>query len=225
MSKAVVLLSGGQDSTTCLFWARTHFDEVLCVSINYGQRHRFELEAAAQIVELVGSKHIVLHVPALGELADSALVGAAPIKASGGLVDSEMPEGLPTSFVPGRNALLLAHAASVAVKFGAHDIVTGVCETDYSGYPDCRRTFVDALEAALELGMPSSSRPLRILTPLMWLSKAETVRMARRLSGCWEGLARSVTCYYGKRPGCGECPACVVRARGFAEAGERDPAA
>lgn len=101
------------------------------------------------------------------------------------------------------------------------DIVTGVCETDFSGYPDCRRATMDALELALSHAV---ARPVRVVTPLMYLSKAETVRLARRLPGCWEALARSVTCYHGSRPGCGTCPACELRARGFAEAGERDPA-
>jgi 7-cyano-7-deazaguanine synthase len=99
-----------------------------------------------------------------------------------------------------------------------------VCQTDFSGYPDCRRSFVDALEVALTAALPSSCGPLRIATPLMWLTKAETVRLARRLPGCWDALAHTVTCYEGARPGCGVCAACVLRARGFAEAGEHDPA-
>lgn len=226
MSKAVVLLSGGQDSTTCLFWARTLFDEVHAIGIYYGQRHRAELSAAAAIAEKAGVPFTVLEAPVLGGLADSALVSEeAELTGSGGRPDSEMPQGLPSSFVPGRNILFLSLAAAYAVKMGAHDIVTGVCQTDYSGYPDCRREFIDAMEKALEAGLPSSARPIRILTPLMYMTKAETVRMARRLSsGCWEALSLSITCYNGKKHGCGTCPACALRAKGFEEAELEDPA-
>lgn len=135
-----------------------------------------------------------------------------------------MPEGLPTSFVPGRNALFLTLAGAVAVKLGAKSIVTGTCQTDYSGYPDCRREFIDAQELALTLAMPSSSGPIKIHTPMMFMTKAETVSLARSLQGCWDALALSITCYNGQRPGCGTCPACVLREKGFAEAGESDPA-
>lgn len=224
MSKAVVLFSGGQDSTTCLYFAKLLHDSVIAVSVAYGQRHKAELDAAAKIAALAGVEHRVLDLPVLGQLSDSALVSDAPLTASGGVPDREMPQGLPTSFVPGRNALLLTLAAAVAVKVGARDIYSGVCQTDYSGYPDCRREFVDALERSLTLAMPSSSGPLRIVTPLMHMTKAETVKLARRVPGCWEALALTLTCYNGARPGCGACPACELRAKGFAEAGEADPA-
>lgn len=225
MSKAVVLLSGGQDSTTALFWARIHSDEVIAVSVNYGQRHEAELVAAARIAALARVPRIVLDVPALKLIGGSALVDIdLELRGEGGIPDAAMPGGLPTSFVPGRNALFLTLAAAVAVREGAQTIVAGVCQTDFSGYPDCRREFIDAMEVALTLAMPSSSGPLRILTPLMYLTKAETVRLARRLPGCLDALALSVTCYQGQRPGCGSCPACELRARGFREAGVADPA-
>lgn len=225
MSKAVVLFSGGQDSTTCLYVAKQLHDEVIAVSVFYGQRHKRELEAAREIAAHAKVKHVVLEIPALGQLGGSALVTDAPLRGEGGIADREMPQGLPTSFVPGRNALLLGLAAAVAVKEGARDIYSGVCQTDYSGYPDCRRDFVDALERALTLAMPSSSGPLRIVTPLMYLTKAETVCLAQRLPrACWEALALTVTCYNGERPGCGTCPACELRAKGFAEACFDDPA-
>lgn len=224
MSKAIALLSGGQDSTTCLYWAKQNYDEVHAVSVFYGQRHRAELQAAADIAATARVKHTVLEAPVLGGLADSALVDESkPLLGEGGRPDVAMPQGLPTSFVPGRNILFLTLAAAVAVKEGAHDVVTGVCQTDYSGYPDCRREFVDAMEKALNLGMPSSSH-VRLLTPLMWLTKAETVRLAQRLGPeCWGALGKSITCYLGQRPGCGKCPACDLRAKGFAEAGATDP--
>lgn len=226
MSKALVLLSGGQDSVTSLFWAKQFYDEVLAVSINYGQRHKSELVAAGRVVEVARVKHRILDLPALALIGGSALVDASQeIKASGGLVDAQMPNGLPTSFVPGRNLLFLATAAAVAVKEGIKDIVTGVCQTDYSGYPDCRRDFIDAMEKAVTLAMPSSSGPIRIMTPLMYLTKAETVKLAWRLGeDCWEALGYSITCYQGERPGCKVCPACEMRARGFVEAGHLDPA-
>lgn len=226
MSKALVVLSGGQDSTTSLFFARQAFDEVLAISFDYGQRHRAELVAAGEIARLAGAPHRVLEIAALGKLGDSALVDPErELTWQGGRPDAAMPQGLPSSFVPGRNILFLTLAAAAAVKEGARDLVTGVCQTDYSGYPDCRREFVDALERALTAGLPSSAGPIRIHTPLMFLTKAETVRLARRLPGCWEALALSVTCYEGRRPGCGVCPACSLRAKGFAEAGYPDPAA
>ena len=223
MTKAIVLLSGGQDSTTCLFLAKVLFDEVEAISIFYGQRHAAELDGAAEIAKMAGVKHVVLNIPALGALSDSALVSDAPLTLDGGRPDAAAPQGLPSSFVPGRNALFLSLAGAAAVKLGTQDIVTGVCQTDFSGYPDCRREFVDAMEKALTLAMPSSAGPIRIHTPLMHMDKAASVRLARRLPGCWEALAFSTTCYNGKRPGCGTCAACDLRIKGFATAGEVDP--
>lgn len=223
-TKALVLLSGGQDSTTTLYWAKTMFDSVEVVSINYGQRHATELEAADKIARLAGVSREVLDMPVLSAIGGSALTTKTELRASGGYVDSAMPEGLPTSFVPGRNLLFLTLAGALAVKRGIKDIVTGVCQTDYSGYPDCRRDFIDDMERTLGAAMPSSSGPFRIHTPLMYLTKAETVRLARRLVGCWDALAYSLTCYEGMKPGCGQCPSCELRTRGFVEAGEIDPA-
>lgn len=222
--RCVVLLSGGQDSTTCAYVARMLFDELHAVSVRYGQRHAAELGAASVIARALGATHEVLSAPALSDIGGSALVSGGEIAPRGGHVDAAMPEGLPTTFVPGRNLWFLAMAASVAVREGARDIMTGTCETDYSGYPDCRESFIRATEQAINEAMPTSSGPIRVHTPLMHLDKAATVRLARRLPGCWEALAHTVTCYEGRRPGCGRCPACLLRARGFDEAGEVDPA-
>lgn len=222
----VVLLSGGQDSTTTLYWAKQEFASVHAVSVLYGQRHAVELDAAERVAQLAGVPRTVLHLPVLADIGDSALVNSVEnIAGAGGYDDAEAPEGLPTSFVPGRNLLFLSMAAAVAVKLKAKNIVTGVCQTDYSGYPDCRRSFVDAFQQAATLAMPSSAGPIVVHTPLMFLTKRETVDMARKLPGCWEALALSVTCYEGQRPGCGKCPACALRAAGFTEAGVADPAA
>lgn len=225
--KAVVLLSGGQDSTTCLFDARRHFGELHALSFHYGQKHAVELDAAKEIGRLAKvESHLVLDVaPIFAALASSsALLGGSELAGEGGIPDAEMPQGLPTSFVPGRNALFFTLAAMRAVQVGARVIVSGVCQTDFSGYPDCRRAFVDEMQRAITSAMPSSVGPLVIETPLMWMTKAETVKHAMMLPGCMEALALSVTCYRGERPGCGECPACELRAKGFAEAGIEDPA-
>lgn len=226
-TSAIVLLSGGQDSTTCLYHAiaKHGADDIVAVSVDYGQKHAAELVAATEIAKAAGVRHVVLDTSVLSQLADSALVGAGEIEAKGGRVDAEMPEGLPTSFVPGRNMIMLAFAAAVAVKHNAKLIYTGVCQTDFSGYPDCRRDFIDAMQEATTLAMPSSAGPIKIVTPLMDLTKAETVKMARDLGdACWSALALSITCYHGQRPGCGECPACELRAKGFDDVGFEDPA-
>lgn len=225
MKTAIVLFSGGQDSTTCLYLAKTMFDKVVALSVYYGQRHVAELDAAREIASAAKVERYEVDMDFLGQLGGSALIDdSRDLKGSGGLVDAAMPEGLPTSFVPGRNLLMLSLAAALAVREGARDIVTGVCQTDYSGYPDCRQEFVTALERAVNLAMPTSCGPLRIHAPLMQMSKAETVQLAKRLPGCWEAIGRSVTCYHGHRPGCGECPSCKLRVKGFAEAGQEDPA-
>jgi len=226
-NEAVVLLSGGQDSTTTLYLALQSHDRVYPVSVRYGQRHAIEIDSAASIVRLARSQGYdveelqVLDAPALSAACESGLTDdTATIEADG-------RGGLPTSFVPGRNLLFLTLAAAVAYGRKAHDVWTGVCETDFSGYPDCRRSTIDAMERALSLGVgqAGTTEPwaIRVWTPLMWIDKAATVRMARRLPGCWEAMALTHTCYYGQQPPCGDCPACEIRARGFAQAGEADP--
>lgn len=229
MTRATVVLSGGQDSATCLYLARTLYDEVRAVSFRYGQRHATELDAAREIAALCGVEHRVLDVDALAQLKGGALTDhAQAVAAVGGF------GGLPSTFVPMRNLVFLTLAAAWGVQVAQYDgaltprpvdIVTGVCETDFSGYPDCRGDFLVALEPALMLAMPESARPLRLHAPLLSMTKADEVRLARDLPGCWDALALTVTCYRGERPGCGSCPACRLRARGFAEAGYTDPAA
>ncbi|MER3401850.1 MAG: 7-cyano-7-deazaguanine synthase QueC [Armatimonadota bacterium] len=211
---AVVLFSGGQDSTTCLYWAKRRFDALYALSFDYGQRHRIELDAARTIAQMAGvAQHRIVKVSALEQLGDSALLTDAPIQETGGRGN------LPNTFVPGRNLLFLVLAAAWAYQLECHHLVGGMCQTDYSGYPDCRRATLDTLEQALQLGMEWE---IHIHTPLMFLTKAESARLAMEV-GAMEALAYSHTCYEGRFPPCGTCPACRLRAKGFAEAGIPDP--
>ncbi|MBZ6067453.1 7-cyano-7-deazaguanine synthase QueC [Aeromonas schubertii] len=211
MSIAVVVFSGGQDSTTCLVQALQHYDEVHAITFDYGQRHVAEIEVARALAERLGVKaHKVMDVSLLGELALSSLT-RDEIPVSRELQDN----GLPNTFVPGRNILFLTLAAIYAYQVGAEAVITGVCETDFSGYPDCRDEFVQALNRAVVLGM---DRPVRFETPLMWLDKAETWALADRCGHLDTVRHHTLTCYNGiQGDGCGECPACLLRARGLQE--------
>jgi 7-cyano-7-deazaguanine synthase len=213
-TSAVVLLSGGQDSTTCLYWAKGRFERLYALTFDYGQRHRIELEAARTIARMAGvAAHRILKISELAELGGSALLEDMPIQERGGR------DNLPNTFVPGRNLLFLVLAAAWAYQLECYDVVGGMCQTDYSGYPDCRRATIDALERAIELGMEWT---IRIHTPLMFLTKAQSVRLAQEV-GALDALAYSHTCYEGRFPPCGVCPACRLRAKGFEEAGIEDP--
>lgn len=212
---AVVVLSGGQDSTTCLYWALERFGDghVRALTFDYGQRHRIELEAASRVAALADVPHEVLPIDTFSALGGNALTESD-------IAVGDMPdEGLPNTFVPGRNLIFITFAAAYACRHDIDDIVTGVAQTDYSGYPDCRDETLRALERAVSLGM---ERSFTLHTPLMFLSKKETVELAVRL-GAMEAMALTHTCYEGRRPPCGTCPACRLRAKGFAEAGVRDP--
>lgn len=212
MKRAVVVFSGGQDSTTCLIQALKQYDEVHCVTFDYGQRHREEIEVAQTLSLQLGARaHKVLDVTLLNELAVSSLTrDNIPVPA----FDPDA-SGLPSTFVPGRNILFLTLASIYAYQVEAEAVITGVCETDFSGYPDCRDEFVKALNHAVELGM---ARSVRFETPLMWLNKAETWALA----DYWQQLPlvrqQTLTCYNGiKGDGCGECAACHLRANGLKE--------
>jgi 7-cyano-7-deazaguanine synthase len=216
MADALVVLSGGQDSTTCLAWARRRFAAIDAITFDYGQRHRVELDCAAEVARRAGvRRHRIITVGSLAELGGNALVGGAP---AGGLGESGAG-GLPNTFVPGRNLLFMTLAAAWAWQLGIRDLVTGVCQTDYSGYPDCRADTMAALQQALRLGMEAE---FAIHTPLMHLTKAESVRLAAAEGGL-DLLAWTHTCYAGQVPPCGVCAACRLRAKGFAEAGIADP--
>jgi len=215
--KALVLLSGGQDSTTCLYWAIDRFgrDAVSTISFDYGQRHFIELDCAEAVATQAAVPHLCLPIDTLAALGGDALTDP-DIGVESGIDESS---GLPNTFVPGRNLIFLTYAAAHAYRNRIANLVTGVAETDYSGYPDCRQETIDALQRAIQLGMESD---VQIHTPLMHLSKRQTVELARDL-GALDAMALTHTCYNGERPPCGACPACVLRAKGFAEAGVEDP--
>nr|WP_269153238.1 7-cyano-7-deazaguanine synthase QueC [Neobacillus sedimentimangrovi] len=205
--KAVVVFSGGQDSTTCLFWAMERFEEVIAVTFNYNQRHKLEIECAQNIAKELGIQHHILDMSLLNQLAPNALTRN----------DIEVKEGedgaLPSTFVPGRNLVFISFAGIFASQIGAKHIVTGVCETDFSGYPDCRDVFIKSLNVTLNLSM---DQQFVIHTPLMWLNKAETWELADQLNALEFVREKTLTCYNGiMADGCGECPACLLRKRGL----------
>ncbi|MDO7907163.1 7-cyano-7-deazaguanine synthase QueC [Paenibacillus sp. JX-17] len=204
--KAVVVFSGGQDSTTCLFWAKERFAEVEAVTFNYGQRHKLEIDCAADIARELDVPHTVLDMSLLNQLAPNALTRSD--------IDITQEEGgLPSTFVDGRNLLFLSFAAVLAKQKGAKHIITGVCETDFSGYPDCRDSFIKSLNVTLNLSM---DYPFVIHTPLMWLNKAETWELADELNAFEYVRSKTLTCYNGiMGDGCGECPACKLRKAGL----------
>jgi 7-cyano-7-deazaguanine synthase len=221
---ALVLFSGGQDSTTCLAWALERYERVETVGFDYGQRHRIELTQRAVLREALGAikpqwahklgPDHMLDLAALGSVSDTALTRAKAIEMSA--------KNLPNTFVPGRNLIFLAFAAALAYRRGLRRIVGGMCETDFSGYPDCRDDAIKAMQVALNIGMESS---FVLETPLMWLTKAQTWALAQELGGAAlveAIIEHSHTCYLGERGarhewgyGCGECPACLIRAQGF----------
>lgn len=203
--KALVVFSGGQDSTTCLFYAKKYFKEVELVTFEYGQRHAKEIEVAKAIAEDQGLKHHILDMALLSQLSPNALTSH----------DMAMDEhnNIPNTFVPARNLLFLSFAGALAYQIGAKHLVTGVCETDFSGYPDCRDSFIKSMNVTLNLAM---DRDFVIHTPLMWLNKKETWALSDELGVLDYVRYRTLTCYNGViAEGCGTCPACQLRQRGL----------
>jgi 7-cyano-7-deazaguanine synthase len=205
--KAIVVFSGGQDSTTCLFWALKTFKEVEVVTFNYNQRHKEEIECAKNIANELNVSHHLLDMQLLNQLAPNALTrDDIPV------IDGENGE-LPSTFVPGRNLIFLSFAAVLASQVGAKHIITGVCETDFSGYPDCRDAFIKSLNVTVNLSM---DKQFVIHTPLMWLDKAQTWKLADELGALEFVREKTLTCYEGViGNGCGECPACRLRRNGL----------
>ncbi|WP_321968622.1 7-cyano-7-deazaguanine synthase QueC [Paraburkholderia tropica] len=223
-TRALVLFSGGQDSTTCLAWALDRYEYVETVGFDYGQRHSIELECRQKVLsrlreqfphwtKRLGQDHL-LDLSVLGSISDTGLTQDKAIEME--------KSGLPNTFVPGRNLLFFTLAAAIAYRRDLHSLVGGMCETDYSGYPDCRDNTLKSLQVTLALGMDSK---LIIDTPLMWIDKSDTWQMAADLGGAaLLDLVRTEThtCYLGDRTqshdwgyGCGQCPACELRAKGY----------
>lgn len=223
-SKALVLFSGGQDSTTCLAWALERYASVETIGFDYGQRHSVELECRKSVLQEIrkgfptwskklGIDHL-LDLKLLGQISDTALIESKAIEVQ--------KNGLPNTFVPGRNLMFLTFAAAVAYRRGLEVLVGGMCETDYSGYPDCRDNTLKSMQVSLSLGLDS---PMVIETPLMWIDKAATWKMAQQLGG--DTLVHLIqehthTCYLGDHTtkytwgyGCGTCPACALRKSGY----------
>lgn len=204
--KAIVVFSGGQDSTTCLFYAKRHFKEVELVTFNYGQRHNTEIEVASKIAKDQGLKHHILDMSLLSQLTPNALT-KHDMKIETG------EDGIPNTFVPARNLLFLSFAGALAYQVNAKHIITGVCETDFSGYPDCRDSFIKSMNVTLSLSM---DRDFVIHTPLMWLDKTQTWELSDELGVLDYVRHNTLTCYNGIiGDGCGECPACKLRQRGL----------
>ncbi len=208
--KAVVLFSGGQDSTTCLYWAKKHFAKVYALSFLYGQKHAHEVELARKIAQKAEVEFSVMDAGFIGQLGSNSLTDTT-IE-----MDKEMPDGsFPNTFVPGRNLFFLSIAAVFAREHGIYHLVTGVSQTDYSGYPDCRDSFIKSLNVTLNLAMEEQ---FVIHTPLMWLDKAQTWAMADKLEVFDIIRNETMTCYNGiPADGCGECPACKLRRQGLEE--------
>lgn len=209
MTQALVVFSGGQDSTTCLFQAMQQYgaENVQAITFAYGQRHGIELERAASIAQELGIRQTVLDLSLITAITHNALTDAqAAIQTDA--------QGMPNTFVDGRNALFLLYAAIYAKSQNIRDIFIGVCETDFSGYPDCRQIFVQSMNVTLNLAM---AYDFRLHTPLMYLTKKETWALADELGVLDYIRTRTHTCYFGVDGGCHECPSCVLRERGLAE--------
>ena len=224
----VVLLSGGQDSTTCLYAALNAGAKHVCaVSIWYGQRHDVELQAATDVLDRARVDYPDVDIVAEHVNVGRVLVGTSPLVSDSTLGQyddiSALPDGVEPTFVPGRNLLFLTIAANRAANCEATCVVTGLCEADFAGYYDCRREFVDAAEVAIAQAFVGASEYIEVWTPLMSMSKAQSVEYAQGFKGCIDALSFSHTCYAGSVPPCGKCHACLLRVRGFDEAGIEDP--
>lgn len=225
MRKALVILSGGQDSTTCLFWAKSYFDEVHAVTFDYGQRHAIEVEAARTVARMAGvASHEVITLPGI-------LKSASPLTSDNDLerytdfeqMDKTIGDRVELTFVPMRNTFFFTVAMNRAIALGALDLVTGICQADNANYPDCTEEFRYRLEDAFRESLGAAGAAVAIHAPLMFKSKAESVALAQHLPGCMEALAYSHTSYDGKYPPTDMNHANVLRAHGFEEAGVPDP--
>jgi len=209
-NSALVVFSGGQDSSTCLFWAKKEFENVFAICFDYGQKHVVEIEQAKKIAKIADVPIRIMQIPFVNQLSHNALTDISVE------IDAEKPNNaLPNTFVPGRNLFFLSIAAVYAREIDVKNIITGVSQTDFSGYPDCRDTFIRSLNVTLNLAMEEE---FVIHTPLMWLNKAQTWQLADELGVFELILNHSLTCYNGiVGNGCGTCPACKLRKKGLEE--------
>lgn len=233
-TKALVVFSGGQDSTTCLFWAKNRFEQVKAVTFNYGQRHIAEVGAAEKIAEMAKVEHEIIDVPLVLKSRSPLTDSAVKLETYNDYesMDKIIGDRVELTFVPMRNAFFLTLAANAALYWNCYNLVTGVCAMDNANYPDCRPKFIqsqeDTINLALGLNHTETSNEFQLNTPLIYKTKAETVIMSRELPGCWPALAYSHTCYAGFTPPCiltekQACHACTLRAEGFKQAGYNDP--
>jgi 7-cyano-7-deazaguanine synthase len=214
MKKAVLIFSGGQDSTTCLGWALKKFKYVECITFNYGQNHSIEIKQSKKICKKYNVKQTIIDISFLNTIVESALT-------SNGNVNKINKKGLPDSFVPNRNQLFITLAHAYAQKINCKNLITGVCETDFSGYPDCRQEFITSIQKTSNLG---SAENISIWTPLMLLSKKDIWEYSRKFAIIDDVIELSHTCYNGNRKnknewgyGCDNCPACELRKKGYYE--------
>lgn len=228
-SKALVVLSGGQDSTTCLFWAKQHFDEVHAITFDYGQRHQIEIEAAITVARMARvTSHEIVEVPGILR-STSPLTSDAPLEQykDANQMAAVIGDRVELTFVPMRNMLFFTVAMNRAVALGCSAVVTGICQEDNANYPDCtdifRQTFQEAANEALGAATTVGYRRFQLVAPLMHMSKSESVKFAHNIPGCWEALAYTHTSYDGKYPPTDMNHANVLRAQGFEAAGLPDP--
>lgn len=223
MNKAIVVLSGGQDSTTCLFWAKKCFDSVKAITFDYGQRHRIEIVAARQVARMAEVEHEIVQLVELLESTSPLVDPKAALEKyeSAEQMEQVIGKRVELTFVPMRNTLFMTIAANRAIAFGANTIVTGICQEDNANYPDCTEAFRIKMEAAINESL--GQKVITILAPLMFMSKSQSVHFAKSVPGAWRALAYSHTSYDGKYPPTDMNHANVLRAKGFEEAGLPDP--
>jgi len=225
--KAIVLLSGGQDSVTSLYWAKEKFKEVCAISFNYNQKHSIELQSAKKIAELANIEHEIINIPNCLK-STSPLVSDNPLETYSDYeeMNNVIKNRQEITFVPMRNALFLTIAANRASYYNALNIVTGICEMDGANFDDCKLEFLAATEKYINTAIGNDSRDapwIHLYAPLLRLSKAESIKLAQSFDGAMEAMAFSHTCYAGEFPPCGKCHSCLLRAEGFKLAGVIDP--
>ena len=223
MFSAVVILSGGQDSTTCLHWAIKNYSKVYAITFNYGQTHNLEIESAKKITSMNNIEHEIINVPDILKSTSPLTDKSQSLETYDNYeqMDKIIGDRIELTFVPMRNAFFLTLGANYALSKNCRTLVTGVCQQDNANYPDCRKTFIDKQQQTINEALGIND--FKIETPLIFMTKAESIELSQTLEGCMESLAYSHTCYAGQFPPCGKCHSCVLRAEGFKLAGVKDP--